>query len=461
MSAIELGRYKAVVERLSPLLRVGTVHQVHGLVIEVDLQGFVIGDLCRVYPKDSRSPLLAEVVSFRQNRALLLPLGSIQGIGPGCRVVSQREQVHVDVGEGLLGRVIDGVGNPLDGRGQLPTDTCYPLHVSPLNPLKRQRITEPMDVGVQAINGLLTLGKGQRIGIFSGSGVGKSTLLGMIARHSRAEVNVIALIGERSREVRDFIERDLGQQALARSVVVSATADQPALVRLRAAFQAIAIGEYFRDQGCDVILMMDSLTRLGMAQREVGMVAKEPPTSRGYTPSVFDLLPRYLERIGTGEGKGTITGIFTILVEEDDLNEPLSAAVRSVLDGHIQLTKDLAVQVHYPAISVSDSISRVMRDVTSAEHRQAVGWFLELMAAYRKAEDLINIGAYVKGTNPVIDEAIDTYEALGAYLRQEVETRADMATSVDRLMELYANRRKGDDSDQQEQARGGSIVTAA
>ena len=461
MSGGYLNKYKAVVERLNPLLRVGTVHQVHGLVIEVDLLGFVIGDLCRIYPKDPGPPLLAEVVSFHQNRALLLPLGSVQGIGPGCRVVSQREQTHINVGRALLGRVIDGIGKPLDGKGLIRTDGTYPLHVPPLNPLKRQRISQPLDVGVKAINGLLTMGKGQRIGIFAGSGVGKSVLLGMIARYAKAEINVIAFIGERSREVRDFIERDLGEGALARSVVISATADQPALVRLRAAFQAIAVGEYFRDQGFDVILMMDSLTRLGMAQREVGMVAKEPPTSRGYTPSVFDLLPRYLERIGTCEGSGSITGIFTILVEEDDLNEPLSAAVRSVLDGHFQLSKDLAVQNHYPPISVLDSVSRVMRDVTSSEHREAIGWFLELLAAYRKAEDLINIGAYVGGANPVVDEAISTFGAMEEYLRQDVEVKFDFKSSVDLLLDLYSRRQRGDGHDQQEQARGGSVVTAA
>ncbi len=442
MEGIDLRKYSSIIQRLDPLVRAGVVHQVHGLVVEADMLGFVIGDLCRIYPRDARLPLLAEVVSFRRNRALLLPLGDLQGVGPGCRVVSQREQVQIDVGDGLVGRVLDGLGRPLDGKGPLRTDQLYPLHTSPLNPLLRRRITKPLDVGVKALNGLLTLGRGQRMGIFSGSGVGKSTLLGMIARHAESEINVVALIGERSREVRDFIERDLGEKALERSVVVSATSDQPALVRLRAAYQAVAIAEFFRNKGCEVIFMMDSLTRLAMAQREVGMVAKEPPTARGYTPSVFDLLPRYLERVGPGEGTGSITGIFTVLVEEDDLNEPVSAAVRSVLDGHVQLSKDLAVQNHYPPISVLDSVSRVMRDVTDADHQRAAGWFQELVAAYQRTEDLINIGAYVAGSNPVVDEALANVEAFRGYLRQEVERGYDFRQSVELLLELYATRKE-------------------
>lgn len=440
MEGVDLSKYSSIVQRLDPLVRVGVVHQVHGLVVEADMMGFVIGDLCRIYPKNSRFPIAAEVVSFRRNRALLLPLGDLHGVGPGCRVVSQREQVQIDVGDGLIGRVIDGVGRPLDGKGPIITDFRYPLFAPPLNPLLRRRISMPLDVGVKAINGLLTLGRGQRVGIISGSGVGKSTLLGMVARHAESEVNVVALIGERSREVRDFIERDLGEKALGRSVVVSATSEQPALVRLRAAFQAMAIAEYFRDQGCDVIFMMDSLTRLAMAQREVGIVAKEPPTARGYTPSVFDLLPRYLERAGTGEGRGSITGIFTVLVEEDDLNEPISAAVRAVLDGHIQLSKELAVQNHYPSISVLDSVSRVMRDVADSDHMRIANWFLELLAAYRKTEDLINIGAYVAGTNPVVDEAITNVATFQDYLRQDIETGYNFSKSMGLLTELYGHR---------------------
>jgi flagellum-specific ATP synthase len=443
MNGIDLARYSSIVQRLDPLVRVGVVHQVHGLVVEADMLGFVIGDLCRIYPRNSRFPITAEVVSFRRNRALLLPLGDLQGIGPGCRVVSQREQVQIDVGQGIVGRVIDGVGRPLDGKGPVITDTRYPLYAHPINPLRRRRISVPMDVGVKSINGLLTLGRGQRVGIFSGSGVGKSTLLGMIARYAESEVNVVALIGERSREVRDFIERDLGQKALERSVVVSATSEQPALVRLRAAYQAIAIAEYFRDQGCDVIFMMDSITRLAMAQREVGMVSKEPPAARGYTPSVFDLLPRYLERAGTVEGRGSITGIFTVLVEEDDLNEPISAAVKAVLDGHLQLSKELAVQNHYPPISVLESVSRVMRDIVGSEHQRAANWFMELLAAHRRTEDLINIGAYVAGTNPVVDEAIEQIDAFRGYLRQEVETGCDLKKSLELLEELYSSRKVG------------------
>lgn len=443
MSAIDLGRYNSIVQRLDPLVRVGVVHQVHGLVVEADMLGFVIGDLCRIYPRNSSFTVPAEVVSFRRNRALLLPLGDLQGIGPGCKVVSQREQVQIDVGEGIVGRVIDGVGRPLDGKGPVRTDTRYPLFASPINPLKRRRITVPQDVGVKAINGLLTLGRGQRVGIFSGSGVGKSTLLGMIARYADSDVNVVALIGERSREVRDFIERDLGDKALERSVVVSATSEQPALVRLRAAFQAIAIAEYFRDKGCEVIFMMDSITRLAMAQREVGMVSKEPPAARGYTPSVFDLLPRYLERAGTVEGRGSITGLFTVLVEEDDLNEPVSAAVKAVLDGHLQLSKELAVQNHYPPIDVLGSVSRVMGDVVESEHRRAANWFIELLAAYKRTEDLINIGAYVAGTNPVVDEAVEKIGAFNEYLRQDVETGCDFKGSLEMLHELYSRRKQG------------------
>ncbi len=367
-----------------------------------------------------------------------MPLGEMRGVEPGSLIRMIDEQARAPVAESLLGRVIDGLGNPVDGKGPLLTDESYPLYTMPLNPMKRERILKPVDVGVRAINGLLTLGKGQRIGILAGSGVGKSVLLGMIARHTAADVSVVALIGERGRELKDFIERDLGPEGLARSVVVVATSDQPPLVRLRGAYLATAISEFFRDQGRDVILMMDSVTRFAMSSREVGLAIGEPPTSRGYTPSVFSQLPKLLERAGTCHGKGSITGIYTVLVEGDDMNEPIADAVRSIVDGHIVLSRDLAGRGHYPAIEVLTSVSRCMTDVVSPEQVDLARRFQETLAVYRHSEDLINIGAYAKGSSAKIDYSIKMIDKMNSYLRQQVMERSSTEESSDDLTELFS-----------------------
>jgi flagellum-specific ATP synthase len=422
----------------APLVSVhGRVNQVIGIVLESQGPGIPVGSICEVDVFKGKGKVQAEVVGFREGRVLLMPLGEMRGIEPGSIIRQVGGQATVPVGESLLGRVIDGLGNPMDGKGPLETTHLYPLYAEPLNPMERERISEPVDVGVRAINGMLTLGKGQRIGILSGSGVGKSTLLGMIAKHTAADISVIALIGERGRELRDFIERDLGPEGLARSVVVVVTSDQPPLVRIRGAYLAAAISEFFRDRNRDVILMMDSVTRFAMASREVGLAIGEPPTSRGYTPSVFSQLPKLLERVGNCEGKGSITGIYTVLVEGDDMNEPIADAVRSIVDGHINLSRDLASRGHYPAVEVLGSVSRCMTDVVSEDHMKLVHRFLETMATYRRAEDLINIGAYAKGSNPKIDYAISMIDRLNEFLRQPVKERVSMEESAAALAGLF------------------------
>ncbi len=365
-----------------------------------------------------------------------MPLGEMRGVEPGSLIKLVGGQANVPVSQGMLGRIIDGFGNPVDGKGPLPKSEEYPLYAEPINPMNRDRIVEPVDVGVRAINGLLTLGKGQRIGIMAGSGVGKSTLLGMIAKHTAADVSVIALIGERGRELKDFIERDLGPEGLARSVVVVATSDQPPLVRMRGAYMATSIAEYFRDKNRDVILMMDSVTRFAMSSREVGLAVGEPPTSRGYTPSVFSQLPKLLERAGTSSGKGSITGIYTVLVEGDDMNEPIADAVRSIVDGHVVLSRDLASRGHYPAIEVLGSVSRCMTDVMDQDHIGLTQKFLETLAVYRRSEDLINIGAYSKGTNPKIDQAIQMIDGLNGYLCQQVGEKVSLHDSAQQIADL-------------------------
>ncbi len=415
----------------------GRVNQVIGMVIESLGPGIPVGSICEVEVFRGQGKVPAEVVGFREGRVLLMPLGEMRGVEPGSAIRLVGGQARVPVAESLLGRVIDGLGNPMDGKGPLDTAVEYPLYADPLNPMERERILEPVDVGVRAINGLLTLGKGQRIGIMAGSGVGKSTLLGMIARHTAADVSVIALIGERGRELKDFIERDLGPEGLARSVVVVATSDQPPLVRMRGAYLAMAISEFFRDQQRDVILMMDSVTRFAMSSREVGLAIGEPPTSRGYTPSVFGQLPKLLERAGTCEGKGSITGIYTVLVEGDDMNEPIADAVRSIVDGHIVLSRDLASQGHYPSIEVMGSVSRCMTDVVPQEQVQSAHQFLDIMATYRRSEDLINIGAYAQGSNPKIDNAITMIDQLNGFLKQPVEEKVSFAESAAQLQAIF------------------------
>ncbi|MDD2421122.1 MAG: FliI/YscN family ATPase, partial [Heliobacteriaceae bacterium] len=349
--------------------------------------------------------------------------------GPGSQVLATGDTLKVAVGEALLGRILDGLGNPLDGLGPVVPGQAYPLGAMPPNPLKRQRISKILPVGVKAVDALLTCGRGQRMGIFAGSGVGKSTLLGMIARNTNADVNVIGLIGERGREVREFIEKDLGPAGLARSVVVVATSDQPALVRLKGAFVATAIAEYFRDQGRDVMLMLDSVTRFAMAQREVGLAIGEPPATRGFTPSVFALLPKLLERSGTAE-KGTITGLYTVLVDGDDMNEPIADAVRGILDGHIVLSRELAGQNHYPAIDILNSVSRVMLDLVTTEHLEMAAVFRQVLATYREAKDLVDIGAYQRGANAQIDFALEKIAACRKFLQQDVNVAVDFPAAI-------------------------------
>ncbi|MBU0729246.1 MAG: FliI/YscN family ATPase [Proteobacteria bacterium] len=415
----------------------GRVSQVIGMVIESLGPGIPVGSVCEVEVYRGRGSILAEVVGFREGRVLLMPLGEMRGIEPGSAIRLVSGQATMPVAESLLGRVIDGLGNPMDGKGPLEQGISYPLYAEPLNPMQRERIVEPVDVGIRSVNGLLTLGKGQRIGILAGSGVGKSTMLGMVARHTAADVSVIALIGERGRELRDFIERDLGPEGLARSVVVVATSDQSPLVRMRGAYLAMAVSEFFRDRGRDVVLMMDSVTRFAMSSREVGLAIGEPPTSRGYTPSVFAQLPKLLERAGNCVGKGSITGIYSVLVEGDDMNEPIADAVRSIVDGHIILSRDLANQGHYPAVDILGSISRCMSDVVAKKQVKMAQRFLETMSAYRRAEDLINIGAYVNGSNPKIDYAIKMIDRMNAFLRQEVDEKVPLKQCAERLAGLF------------------------
>ena len=422
---ISLKRLTNAISEVKTIKLTGKVTQIVGLVIETSGPSVSVGELCYVYPKIADAkPIPAEVVGFREGKVMLMPVGEMAGVGPGCEVVAAQKMLQVKVGDELLGRVLDGLGNPMDGLPPIASKIEYPLQAPPPPPLTRPRINENLYVGVRAVDGLITMGSGQRIGIMAGSGVGKSTLLSMIARNTEADISVIALVGERGREVRDFIERDLGEEGLKRAVVVVATSDQPALVRIKGAMTATAIAEYFRDTGHKVILMMDSVTRFAMAQREVGLTIGEPPATRGYTPSVFALLPRLLERAGTSD-TGSITGIYTVLVDGDDMNEPIADAVRSILDGHIVLSRNIAAQNHFPAIDVLGSVSRVMNEVVTPEHLQAAQNMRALMATYRDAEDLIHIGAYVKGSSKRIDAAIAKIDAINDFLCQgifEVDT---------------------------------------
>ena len=415
---LNLNKFSEAINNCQPMRMIGKVVQMVGLVIQCSGPNVTMGDLCYVRSRlPDVEPVPAEVVGFRDGFVLLMPLGETKGIGPGCQVVSAQKQLQVQVGPELLGRVIDGLGNPIDGKGPILCKKEYPLQADPPSPLERPVIKDSLYVGVRAIDGLITMGDGQRIGIMAGSGVGKSTLLSMIARNTEADISVIALVGERGREVKEFIERDLGEEGLKRSVVVVATSDKPALVRIKGAMTATAIAEYFRDCGRKVVLMMDSVTRFAMAQREVGLTVGEPPATRGYTPSVFALLPRLLERAGTSE-KGSITGIYTVLVDGDDMNEPIADAVRSILDGHIVLSRAIAAQNHFPAIDVLASVSRVMSAVVPKEHMDANRKLRALMAVYKDAEDLIHIGAYVKGSSQKID-AINDFLCQGVF---EVQT---------------------------------------
>ena len=435
---VDLSKYRAAIAESRNIVAVGYVTRIIGLVIEGDGPDVPVGSMCRIIPREGSAPVEAEVVGFREGRILMMPLSNPQGISPRCRIEALHGKATVSVDETILGRVLDGMGRPIDGLGALRCREEMPLYADPINPVSRKRISQPLDLGIRAINGLLTCGRGQRIGIMSGTGVGKSVLLGMMAKYTNADVAVIGFIGERGREVREFIEKNLGEEGLKRSVLITATSDNTPLVRLRAAYTATAIAEYFRKQGKDVLLMLDSLTRFAMAQREIGLSIGEPPTTKGYTPSVFGLLPRLLERAGTGaEHEGSITGLYTVLVEGDDLTEPISDATRAILDGHIVLSRALAARGHYPAIDVLHSISRVMIDVTSAEHRALSKKLFRTLSIYKDAEDLINIGAYVKGSNPEIDYAIQKIGFINAYLEQEIHEQTDFNTSLKMLSEIF------------------------
>lgn len=428
--------YLRHLEQVNDTVHSGRVSQIVGLTIESIGPTTNIGDLCLIQPRKGRG-IPAEVVGFRDQKVLLMPLSDLTGVGPGSLVTATGSPLMVPVGEALLGRILDGLGQPLDHKGYVPVTKYRSVQGSIPQPLERQRIKDHLSVGVRAIDGVLTCGRGQRIGVFAGSGVGKSTLLGMMARHTEADVNVIALIGERGREVREFIERDLGPDGLARSVVVVATSDQPALVRIKGAMVATTIAEYFRDLGCDVLFVMDSVTRLALAQREVGLAIGEPPATRGYTPSVFALMPKLLERTGPGP-TGTITAFYTVLVEGDDMNEPIADTVRGILDGHIVLNRALAERNHYPAIDVLASISRLMVEVTSQEHQELAAKLRAALAAYAEAEDLINIGAYAHGSNPEIDEAIRLYPGITAFLRQGIDERSGFSDTLDLLKTVFS-----------------------
>ncbi|WP_042160467.1 flagellar protein export ATPase FliI [Paenibacillus gorillae] len=439
MSASKLDASKYV-EHLAPIdpVRVnGKVTQVIGLTVESEGPDASIGDVCYIYPSKATKPIKAEVVGFRDNKVILMPLGDLHAISPGCDVVGTGKPLTVQVGSELLGKVLDGLGQPLDGSFLPSRMQHYSTHNEPSNPLMRPRVVEPLGIGVRAIDGLLTVGQGQRVGIFAGSGVGKSTLLGMIARNTSADVNVIALIGERGREVLEFIEKDLGPEGLARSVVVVATSDQPALIRIKGALLATSIAEYFRDRGLNVMLMMDSVTRYAMAQREVGLAIGEPPATRGYTPSVFANLPKLLERAGTGP-TGSITAFYTVLVDGDDMNEPIADAVRGILDGHIVLSRQLANKGHFPAIDVLASISRVMKEIVTEEQQDAANQLKRLLSIYKGSEDLINIGAYQRGSNQEIDLAIDNIDAINGFTRQKTNEKVSLEETQNRLMtEFY------------------------
>lgn len=429
----DLNKYEQLLEK-SYIKHTGRVSKIVGLTIESIGPNVSMGEVCRIHGDNGF--VFCEVVGFRDNRILLMPLGDLAGIGLGSTVEALGHALQVSVSPDLLGRVLDGLGKPIDGKAPIYTEEMYTVENEAPDPLTRARITEVLPLGVKAVDGLLTLGKGQRVGIFAGSGVGKSTLMGMIARNTLADINVIALIGERGREVREFIERDLGEEGLKRSVVVVATSDQPALIRQKAAKTATAVAEYFRDQGKDVLLMMDSLTRFSMAQREIGLAIGEPPVSRGYTPSVFAVMPKLLERAGNSD-KGSITAMYTVLVDGDDMNEPITDTARGILDGHIVLDRKLAQKNQYPAIDILQSISRVMNEVVTDEHTEISNEFKATLATYRESEDLVNIGAYSRGSNPRIDHAIDHFDAIQNFIKQPTFSKFSFSDTVTALESVF------------------------
>lgn len=417
--------------------KMGRVSKVIGLTVESIGPDAKLNDVCKILLRDKPGQHInAEVVGFKDNRIVLMPFENVDGIGPGCIVENTNEALNVNVGEGLLGKTVDGLGVPTDG-SELQSFERYPVEQTAPDPMDRVIINEILPLGVKAVDGLLTIGKGQRIGIFAGSGVGKSTLLGMFARNTKADINVIALIGERGREVREFIERDLGEEGMKRSVVVMATSDKPALIRNKAAKTATAIAEYFRDQGKDVLLMMDSLTRFSMAQREIGLASGEPPVTRGYPPSMYSEMPKLLERAGNSD-KGSITGLYTVLVDGDDFNEPITDTARSILDGHIMLSRKLAHKNHYPAIDVLQSISRCMSQIADKHQKELAGRLKNVMATYTEAEDLINIGAYKSGSNKNIDYAISKIDKVNEFLMQATDEKITFEDEIRRLEEVFA-----------------------
>jgi FliI/YscN family ATPase len=433
--AFALAPYLDRLAQADPLPTMGRVVRTVGVLIESRGPHARIGDVCELQAGPDMPALPVEVVGFRDGHLLAVPLGTTAGIRPGARIVGRGRSASVGVGDGLLGRVLDGLGRPIDGRGPLKVTSRGELHPPPLNPLARTPIDRPLGTGVRAIDALLACGRGQRLGLFGGSGVGKSTLLGMMARGTEADVSVIALVGERGREVRGFIDHDLGEEGLRRSVVVVSTSDNPALLRMRAAYTATAIAEHFRSAGRHVLLMMDSITRFAMAQREIGLAVGEPPTAKGYPPSVFALLPNLLERAGNVEGQGSITGLYTVLVEGDDQTEPVADAVRAILDGHIVLSRPLAAKNHYPPIDILPSVSRTMPAVTTPEHRLRAAQVRDWLALIRDNEDLISVGAYVPGSNPRVDAAFARREALAAFLKQPID---DLCTAAQAVADLEA-----------------------
>jgi len=415
----------------------GSVIDVTGLVIEGSGPMVPVGTNVRIHSGTQNIP--AQVVGFRGDRVLMMPYEELQGVSPGSQIKVGGVTTSIFASQGFLGRIIDAFGNPLDGKPVPQQGKMVQLYRTPPNPILRRRIQEPLDLGVRVLNSMLSVGSGQRVGIMAGSGVGKSTLLGMIARHSKSDVNVIALVGERGREVREFVERDLGPDGLARSVVVVATGDQSALKRIRAAYYATALAEFFRDQGKKVVLMVDSVTRLAMAQREIGLSIGEPPSTKGYTPSVFSMLPKLLERAGTSQGNGSITGLYTVLVEGDDMNEPIADATRGILDGHIVLSRRLAGKGHFPAVEILESVSRVMPDIVPPEVVEIANQARDVLATYRESEDLINIGAYKEGQNPRVDRAIKVIDNLNAFLRQKVDDKSGLEESWLALAKILAD----------------------
>lgn len=447
MSRLQLDRLGPLVDFADPYPRSGFVTDMVGLVIEAYCPKAQIGSVCHIHSEQQRDPIEAEVVGFREDKVLLMPLDELKGLRKGSRVELVKSAATVKLGPELIGRVLDGRGRPID---DLPAPQCdeeFFLYSKPLNPMRRDRIKEPLDLGVRSINSLVTVGKGMRFAVMAGSGVGKSVLLGMMARCSSAQVNVIAMVGERGREVREFIEESLGPEGLSRSIVVVATSDSPALVRMRAAFVATTIAEYFRSLGQDVLLMMDSVTRFAMAQREVGLSIGEPPTTKGYPPSVFSLMPKLFERVGGLKSGGSITGIYTVLTEADDINDVIGDTVRSIVDGHLVLSRKLAAKNHFPAIDIPQSTSRVMPQVVEPSQMEWAAKVRTILANYAEAEDLINIGAYVKGSNPQIDEALKYIEPVRSFLRQPMSDSIDFSQSTKQLQGIFQ---------EQKQAKGGA-----